>query len=135
MRTRPRLDLRLLIGALGRASFSLLCGGISYSAWLAAALLTSGLDNPLLKAFLWLRAPIVTAFGFAAGIAILERGTRTSKGTFLRVFLWPLVGCTLGAVAVYWFGPMLIVFAMLAAGAASVFLRQVVVDVMSQRGA
>ena len=135
MSTRSRLDLRLLIGALGRASFSLLCGGISYFVWMAAALLSSSLDNPPLKAFLWLLAPIVTAFGFAAGIAILERGTKTSKTTFLRIFIWPLVACTLGAVAVYWFGPMLIVFAMLAAGAASVFLREVVLDVMSQRGA
>jgi len=49
-------------------------------------------------------------------------GTRP-KG-FLRTFIWPLVGCVLGAVAVVWFGPMLIVFGMLVVGTGSVALRE-----------
>jgi len=45
---------------------------------------------------------------------------------FFRIFVWPLFGCALGAIAVYWYGPMLIVFSMLAAEAASIVLREVV---------
>jgi hypothetical protein len=36
---------------------------------------------------------------------------------------WPLIACVVGAVAVYWYGPMLIVFSMLSVGTISVFLQ------------
>lgn len=72
----------------------------------------------------WLSAPVITAAGFAAGIAIFEHLTRASKTGFFRIFTWPLIGCTIGAGAVYWFGPMLIVFGMFVVGAASVALRE-----------
>jgi len=123
------VDIGWFIGAVVRTAFSLLCGGISYFIWMAGFLLASRLDNSVVETFLWLLAPVETALGFAVGVAILER--RSGKGitNFLRIFIWPLVACTLGAVAVYWFGPMLIVFSMLAAGAASVFLREVLLGI------
>jgi hypothetical protein len=34
-----------------------------------------------------------------------------------------LIACAVGAVAVYWYGPMLIVFSMLVMGTISVFLQ------------
>ena len=37
-----------------------------------------------------------------------------------------MIGCALGAVAVIWFGPMLIVFGMFVAGTASIALREMV---------
>jgi hypothetical protein len=46
-------------------------------------------------------------------------------GRFIHIYRWPLVGCAIGAGVVYWFGPMLVVFGMLAAGTASVVLREV----------
>jgi len=109
---------------LVRIAFSLLGGGVLYFLWMAAFLLTARLDSPAAETVLWLLAPVVTAVGFAAGVATSERldGTRTG---FLRILTWPLVGCALGAGVVYWFGPMLIVFGMLAAGTASVTLREV----------
>ena len=118
------MDLRCLWRSLVRIAFSLLGGGVLYFLWMAAFLWAARLDSPAVETVLWLLAPVVTAVGFAAGVATLERldGTRTG---FLRILTWPLVGCALGAGVVYWFGPMLIVFGMLAAGTASVALREV----------
>ena len=106
-------------------AFSLFCVGAFYAGWLAVFLLTAGAHSPVAHATRWLSAPLVTAAGFAAGIAISERLTKVRKTRFFRILLWPLIGCALGAGAVYWFGPMLIVFAMFAAGTASVILRAV----------
>jgi hypothetical protein len=76
----------------------------------------------------WLSAPVATATGFATGIAIFEHLTGASKTRFFRLFKWPMIGCAIGAGAVYWFGPMLIVFGMFAAGTASVALREVMLS-------
>jgi hypothetical protein len=118
---------------LVRAALSLLCAGLFYIAWLAAFLLTTEADSAVANAIRWLSSPVVTAAGFAAGIAISERLTGVRKTPFLRIFLWPLVGCAVGAGAVYWFGPMLIVFGMFAAGWASIVIREVVMYVASKR--
>jgi len=119
------------LGQWGRVSIRIACsllgGGIFYLAWMAAFLLTVHLDSRIVEAVLWLMAPVATAVGFAAGIAILERITGKSRTGFLRILIWPLIGCTMGAGIVYWVGPMLIVFGMFVAGTASVVLREVVI--------
>ena len=120
MRGEPALGLRRLWGALVRVTFSLLCAGVFYFIWLAVFLLAAKLDSCVVEAVLWLLAPVVTAAGFATGIVVFERPAN------IRVFMWPLIGCAIGAGVVYWFGPMLIVFGMFAAGTASVALREVV---------
>ncbi|MFQ5868631.1 MAG: hypothetical protein ACE5JC_01890 [Candidatus Zixiibacteriota bacterium] len=81
------------------------------------------MDSSVLLAILWLSAPVVTAAGFAAGIVLHEYLTRANRTNFFRIFVWPLVGCAVGAGAVYWFGPMLTVFGMFAAGTTSIALR------------
>ena len=43
-----------------------------------------------------------------------------------RTLIWPLVGCAVGALAVYWYGPMLIVFGMFVSGTCGVVLRELV---------
>ena len=121
-----KMDLRRFWRALVRIAFSLLCASIFYSAWMAAFILITRVDRPVVETILWLLAPLITAAGFATGIAIMERKARKKRSNFLRIFVWPLIGCATGAGIVYWFGPMLIVFAMLAAGTASVALREVV---------
>jgi hypothetical protein len=83
-------------------------------------------DIPVVETTLWLLAPVITAAGFATGIAIMERRAEKKRPSFLRILIWPLIGCAAGAGIVYWFGPMLIVFVMLAAGTASMTLREVV---------
>ncbi len=49
--------------------------------------------------------------------------------TFFQIYIWPLIGCSIGAGAVYWFGPMLIVFGMFVVGTASVALREMVLEI------
>ncbi len=121
---RPRADLLL---ALVRVALSLIGAGLSYLAWMATFLLVNGSAGPALQAVLWLSAPVVTAAGFAVGILVSQPLTKTKKTRFLHVFIWPLAGCAIGAGVVYWFGPMLIVFGMFAAGTASVVLREVTI--------
>jgi len=104
---------------------SLLCAGLFYFVWIATFLLTRSLHSPIVEAALWLSAPVVTATGFATGIALSERLAKTAETRFSHILIWPLTGCAIGAGVVYWFGPMLIVFGMFVAGTASVVLREV----------
>jgi hypothetical protein len=111
-----KLIIRILV--------STIFGGLFYSIWLSVYLLLSP-DKGLAETFLWLIAPTVTALGFASGLTIANRFSKDVGTPFFRIFIWPLVGCIIGAVTVYWFGPMLIVFSMLALGAVSVAAREV----------
>jgi hypothetical protein len=115
----------------------LLGGGILYSLWLALYL-GVGRGRGLIEAVLWLLAPIVTAIGFAGGVVLAARwmtrrpagpadqGTRAGRmaTTFWRVLPWPLVGCAIGALAIYWYGPMLIVFTMFMGGVLALTVRE-----------
>ncbi|UCD30212.1 MAG: hypothetical protein JSV03_07015 [Planctomycetota bacterium] len=118
------MDIKQLWKVLIKTSVSLLFGGIFYFFWMAAAITTFKSDTHWLLIILWPLAPVVTALGFAIGVVIFERLTDTSKTKFLHIYIWPLVGCAGGVGVVYWFGPMLIVFAMLAFGTVSVALRE-----------
>lgn len=110
---------------LARILTSTLFGGLFYSIWLAVYLLLSP-DGDLIEVLLWLSAPILTATGFAAGLMVFDHFSKSAKVPFKRALSWPLVGCIIGAAAVYWFGPMLIVFSMLALGTVSVAAREVI---------
>jgi len=78
----------------------------------------------LVGGILWLAASVATAMGFATGVFIHEHAAGTRKATFASVLIWPLLGCSIGALVIYWRGPMLIVFAMFAFGTVSVILRE-----------
>lgn len=127
------MNLKYLWRASIRIFLSALSAGIFYSAWMAAFLLAEKLDITLVDYLLWALAPVFTAAGFAAGILVLERITGTGNAKFLPIFIWPLVGCVIGAIAVYWFGPMLIVFGMFVCGSIAVAIREVVLRVKSIR--
>jgi hypothetical protein len=120
------MDLRRSWRAIIRIAFSLVCAIIFYITWMAAFILVTRLDSPMLETMLWLLAPVITAAGFAAGITVRERLAGQKRPRFLRIFLWPLIGCAIGAGLVYSFGPMLIVFAMFFTGTASMALREMV---------
>ena len=110
--------------ALARIAVSLLSACILYIAWMAVFLVSTRVDSPVVETVLWLLAPVTTAAGFAAGMAIMERRARKTRASFLGIYVWALIGCASGAGMVYRFGPMLIAFAMLTAGTASMAIRE-----------
>jgi Na+/H+-dicarboxylate symporter len=116
------------LGAAGRltlkAVVSLLLGGVFYAAWLAAFLLLDRLENDQVERTLLILAPVVTAAGFAAGVCLVEKVGRMPRTGFLMSWVWALLGCAVGALAVYFYGPMLIVFTMLCGGTVAVVYRE-----------
>ncbi|NQT15123.1 MAG: hypothetical protein HQ582_20365, partial [Planctomycetes bacterium] len=63
--------------------------------------------------------------GLATGLWLNDRLFSRGSERVLRLWLWPLIGCSVGAAVVFWFGPMLIVFGMFVVGTVSVALREV----------
>ena len=118
----PRRRLR---DAAVRAVAALLGGGVFYAAWLALFLVVHRLDSPLVQLVLWVSAPLATGFGCAVGA---WAGARLRHGSLSIGLVWPwsVAGCIVGALAVFWYGPMLIVFTMLAGGAAAVAAREII---------
>jgi hypothetical protein len=100
-------------------------GGIFYALWLVVFLVLFKIDGAIVQMLLWLLSPLVTALGFTLAVLVTNRILKEKKTSFLSIYFWPFAGCFLGAILVYWYGPMLIVFSMLAAGTLSVFLREV----------
>jgi hypothetical protein len=126
----PYMNIRLLCGVFVKVILSVIFAGIFYTAWMAVSIIEfrSGLDSIVLKIFLWLIGPIVTALGFATGIVISERVLRSrEKSKFLNIFKWSLAGCAIGAGSVVWFGPMLIVFGMFTFGTAAIAVRETLI--------
>jgi len=126
-RRRRIVDCRYILGAFARIILSAVFAGIFYVAWLAVALpvFKSGAPS-VVRAILWLLAPVTTALGFTAGVVIFEMLPGTRKSKILDILKWPLIGCTIGAGVVFGFGPMLIVFGMFAAGTAGIVLRETI---------
>jgi len=120
------MNLKCFFGLFIRIIVSVILAGIFYTGWLAVAIPVLKSGHLFAKALCWLLAPVVTAAGFAAGIAIFELlpGTRKSKPR--DIILWPLAGCAIGAAVVFFFGPMLIVFAMFALGAAGILTKETI---------
>ncbi len=116
---------RRLLDATIRASGALLGGGVFHAGWLALFLLGTKLDNFLIIRAIWIAAPVVTGTGCAVGASCGAR-LRHTMLPIRRVVPWTIAGCFIGALAVYWYGPMLIVFAMLGGGTAAVALRELV---------
>jgi hypothetical protein len=103
-----------------RIALSVLLAGLSFAVWLALFLVTKDVDSVVLRGVLWFLSPVFTAFGFACGAVLANRITSGRGYPFRRVFLLAVFACAVGAVSVFWIGPMLIVFAMFFAGTASV---------------
>lgn len=122
------MKLKDLGRLLAKVALSLLFGGIFFVVWVGAFIQISHLNNAAWEAVGWIIGPVITAAGFATGIVIHEVLSRTRRTGFFRIFPWPLIGCAAGAGAVYWFGPMLIVFGMFVAGTASVVLREFILS-------
>jgi hypothetical protein len=119
--------------ALGRIASSIIGAGIFYFFWLAAFLLTKDIRGGISEAVFWLLAPPVTAAGFTVGIVLFDQIAKASEPRYASTFLWSLIGCVFGAACVYWFGPMLIVFGMFAAGTGSIIIMEAVKSTHSRR--
>jgi len=117
---------RPVLGAAIKIAASILGAGVVYAVWLGMFLIVAKLDSPILELVTWVTAAPATALGFALGAWTYERATGADRAQFASAFCWPLVGCTIGAVSVYWYGPMLIVFGMFALGTVSMTLREIV---------
>lgn len=127
------MNLRYLWRVFGQLTTSVICAGIFYFIWLATFLLTDVSNIPLIEIIFWILTPIVTATGFAAGFVMYEWLASKRRIRFLSIFIWPLIGCSIGAGVVYWFGPMLIVFGMFVAGTVSITLRELVLSIKTHR--
>ncbi len=108
-----------------KAAVSLLLGAVYYAAWLAAFLFLNRLENAQLERALFILAPVVTAAGFATGVTLVEKLGGMPRTGFFLSWVWALMGCAVGALAVYFYGPMLIVFTMLAGGTLAVVYRDI----------
>lgn len=117
-------DVKFLLGAIGRIALSILLAGIFLSSWAATVdsitPLVPEVARPCWWAIYHLIPVALTATGFAAGVWLAERLGGTGKTRFLRIFVWPLVGCVLGAGAIFCVGVL-----MFSLGTASLVLREV----------
>ena len=114
-----------MLGSLVRVLVSILGGGLLYTIWLAAVLAGAARPPSPVSFLVILTAPPVTAAGFGLGTLLGERLTHRPPTGLLRAWLWPLLGCAIGACAVYPFGRMLIVLGMFALGTMVVVVREV----------
>jgi hypothetical protein len=108
-----------------KASVSLLLGAAFYAAWLAAFLWSNQLENAKLDRALFVLAPVVTSAGFATGVALVDKMAGGTPTGFFLSWVWALMGCSIGALAVYFYGTMLIVFTMLIGGTLAVVAREI----------
>lgn len=124
-----KVKLGLLCGVFIRVILSVIFSGIFYTGWMAVAIpvLKSENYSILLKAIIWLAAPVVTALGFTTGVFIFELLPGTRKSKFLNIFKWSLAGCAIGAGTVVLFGPMLIVFGMFTLGTVAIAVRETLI--------
>ena len=120
---RPE-DVKALIGAIRRVFSALLFARIFFGGWVAATDSVMSLvpeeGSSFLRTIYSMLIPVVTAAGFAAGTWVAERLGGTRKTRFSRMFVWPLVGCAVGAAAIFLIGPL-----MFTLGTGSVVLSEV----------
>lgn len=119
------LDTKLLLKSLAVVAVSILVAGVFHIGWLAAFIPAAKSGVMALQTLGWLSAPVVTAAGYAAGLWMGTRLLTTRTTAFLRILVWLLVGCSLGATALCWIGPMWAGSGTVIGGAASVVLREV----------
>lgn len=121
------MTIKRLLGIFVRVAMSVIFAGIFYIGWMAIILQTYKSESGLVvKAVIWILAPILTGLGFAVGSKIFELLPSTDKTRFWETYKWCLAGCAIGGGVLWVCGPMLIVFGMFAAGTMSVVLHEAV---------
>ena len=118
------MTIRLKAKTFATLVLSVLFAAVFYVGWLAMFLPSFKMGYENLRLLGWLSAPVITSFGFAIGLWLAYRLFSHERARFFRLWILTFVGCSLGALAVYWYGPMLIVFGMFAGGTAVVAWRE-----------
>lgn len=118
------MKIRPVAISIATVAVSVLLAGVFWCGWLAVFVPAFKTGNAGLEVLGWLSAPVVTSLGFTVGVWIADRSLARRRENVLRLWLWPFIACSLAAAVVFWFGPMLIVFGMFAAGTVSVALRE-----------
>ena len=111
--------------SVGKVIVSNIFGVIFCVLWLVILFKVFQWGGEGLEPILWILAPVLTALGFTIGAALLERDA-WKRRQFLRLYIWPLIGCVVGTLAIYWFVPILIVVGMLVVGTLSIILREII---------
>jgi hypothetical protein len=119
------MNTKLLLTSLALVAASILVAGVFHIGWLAVFIPATKSGVMVLKILGWMSAPVITAVGYAVGLWFGERLLTQRTTDFLRNLLWPLIGCTLGATALCWIGPMWVGIGTFIGGAASIVLREV----------
>ena len=108
-----------MAGSILRLFLSVLGAGSLYTLWMVVGIPGARTGPGPAAIAIFALAPIATATGYAVGMQLGEGLTaRRAKG-FRNAWGWALVGCLIGALVAYPFGPMLIVFGMFLVGTAA----------------
>ena len=118
------MNTHLLRKSLALVVVSVLMAGVFHIGWLAVFIPAAKSGVMALKILGCMSAPVITAVGYAVGLWFGERLLTQRTTDFLRNLLWPLIGCTFGATALCWVGPMWVGIGTFIGGAASVILRE-----------
>jgi hypothetical protein len=115
-------------GVLFRVLGSVMGGVIAFAAWLIAVLARMPRPPAPPSFAVTVTAPVITAAGFAVGMLVAERLTKRRQAKVQGAFLWPLSGCTVGALVMFPFGGMLVGFGLFGLGTAAVLVREVLLQ-------
>lgn len=127
------MTLKQVTKSLISVATSLMFAGLFYSVWLAAFLLTVQANSILVEGIGWLTMPVATALGFTTGFVLFKRMVDKEFKGFFCFFLWFWGWCVLGAVIVYWIGPMVVVFNMFLFGIVGTVVKEVSLAKITKR--
>ena len=126
MPRKPKYRGSAYLVIFGHTILAVCAGGLGYSVWLIIFLLLPTNVSAAIENVLWMLAPVLTTSGFSLGVWIRNKRTKQVHIPLTSSLLWTLIACSLGALTVYWYGPMLIVFSMLACGTLSVLVHEII---------
>ncbi len=107
-----------------RVLTSVLLGVAFHAAWVTLFIFASSAGaSAFVRATLWVFAPVVTAAGFATGLALVSRSLPRDSRAFTRPYLTALTGCVVGAAALSPIGPMFVGMGALAGGTLATLFR------------
>ncbi len=113
-----------MAGSILRLFLSVLGAGSLYTLWMVVGIPGARTGPGPAAIAIFALAPIATAIGYAVGMQLGEGITGRRARGFRNAWVWALVGCLIGALVAYPFGPMLIVFGMFLVGTAAMTVRE-----------